>query len=283
MKVKFGFRYRHRPLNWHNTVTCTVQLYNIPVSTVNLIMPWQSVMLHLWVWISWQLLCPFSDNCLLTSHELQQTSKQLYHHNNNIHLTSTGLITSNLWNYLQLQNGPQCRIDVKQTTFGLGLELGLLLLDGPYMISLPVSGLLLQHVYLALFPRYYHFSSVHETRIRTQKHPFYGPLDFVRDYPGKLLPEPMWILLKQETMSVSGISWAIYKSAPHRRQITMPVFIQAGCPSCCSTTASKHWDQNSNWMNKFRQLVRLLTNKDISMIVRGRLCIQQLCGEGGRG
>ena len=34
--------------------------------------------------------------------------------------------------------------------------------------------------------------------------------------------KPIWILLKQETMSGSGISWAIYKSAPRSRQITMP-------------------------------------------------------------
>jgi len=32
----------------------------------------------------------------------------------------------------------------------------------------------------------------------------------------------MWILLKQETVSGSGISWAICKSAPRSRQITTP-------------------------------------------------------------
>jgi len=46
-----------------------------------------------------------------------------------------------------------------------------------------------------------------------------------------------WILLKQETVSGSGFRWAICKSAPRSRQITMPsphhsVFLQAGCPSC---------------------------------------------------
>ena len=30
--------------------------------------------------------------------------------------------------------------------------------------------------------------------------------------------KPIWILLKQETVSGSGISWAICKSAPHTRQ-----------------------------------------------------------------
>ena len=49
--------------------------------------------------------------------------------------------------------------------------------------------------------------------------------------------KPIWILLKQETVSDSGISWAICKSAHRSRQITTPaphhsVFLQAGCPSC---------------------------------------------------
>ena len=34
--------------------------------------------------------------------------------------------------------------------------------------------------------------------------------------------KPIWILLKQETVSGSGISWTMYKSAPRSRQITTP-------------------------------------------------------------
>ena len=34
--------------------------------------------------------------------------------------------------------------------------------------------------------------------------------------------KPIWILLKQETASGSGISWAVCKSAPRSRQITVP-------------------------------------------------------------
>ena len=34
--------------------------------------------------------------------------------------------------------------------------------------------------------------------------------------------KPIWILRKQETVSGSGISWAICKSAPRSRQITVP-------------------------------------------------------------
>jgi len=56
--------------------------------------------------------------------------------------------------------------------------------------------------------------------------------------------KPIWILLKQETVSGSGISWAICKSAPRSRQITMPTshhssFLQAGCPSCRPTNSVK--------------------------------------------
>jgi len=55
--------------------------------------------------------------------------------------------------------------------------------------------------------------------------------------------KPIWILLKQKTVSGSGISWAICKSAPRTRQITMPEpchgFLQARCPSCHPTNSLK--------------------------------------------
>ena len=56
--------------------------------------------------------------------------------------------------------------------------------------------------------------------------------------------KPIWILLKQETVSGSGISWAICKCAPRSRQIATPaphhsVFLQAGCPSCHPTNSVK--------------------------------------------
>ena len=51
--------------------------------------------------------------------------------------------------------------------------------------------------------------------------------------------KPIWILLKQETVSGSGIRWA-----SRSRQITMPAphhssFLQAGCPSCHPTNSVK--------------------------------------------
>ena len=41
-------------------------------------------------------------------------------------------------------------------------------------------------------------------------------------WAGTRKEKPVWILLKQETVSGSGISWAICKSAPRSRQITTP-------------------------------------------------------------
>ena len=56
----------------------------------------------------------------------------------------------------------------------------------------------------------------------------------------------IWISLKQETMSSSGISWAICKYAPHSRQITMPanyhsVFYRLDALPAAQPTESKHW------------------------------------------
>ena len=63
-------------------------------------------------------------------------------------------------------------------------------------------------------------------------------------WAGTTKVKPIWILLKQETVSGSGISWAICKYAPCSRQTTMPaphhsVFLQAGCPSCRPTNSVK--------------------------------------------
>ena len=55
-----------------------------------------------------------------------------------------------------------------------------------------------------------------------------------------------WILLKQETVGGSGISWAICKSAPRFRRITTPaphhsVFYRPDALPAAQPTASKHW------------------------------------------
>jgi len=58
--------------------------------------------------------------------------------------------------------------------------------------------------------------------------------------------KPIWILLKQETVSGSGISWVECKFAPCSRQITMPapqhsVFYRLDALPVAQPMASKHW------------------------------------------
>ena len=58
--------------------------------------------------------------------------------------------------------------------------------------------------------------------------------------------KPIWILLKQETVSGSGISWAICKSAPRSRQITTSaphcsVFYRLDALPAAQPTVPKHW------------------------------------------
>jgi len=58
--------------------------------------------------------------------------------------------------------------------------------------------------------------------------------------------KPIWILLKQETVSGSGISCARCKCAPHSRQITTPApyhsdFYRPDALPAAQPTASKHW------------------------------------------
>jgi len=84
--------------------------------------------------------------------------------------------------------------------------------------------------------------------IITHTHPFNGPLSRTTHVSRYQKGKTIWILLKQETVRGSGISWAVCKSAPRSRQITMTaphqsVFLQAGCLPVAQPTASKHWRQ----------------------------------------
>jgi len=87
---------------------------------------------------------------------------------------------------------------------------------------------------------------VARTATHTHTHPFNGPLSRTARVGRYQKGKPIWILLKQETVSGSEIRWAICKSAPCSRQIglTTPaphrsVFLQAGCPSCRPTNSVK--------------------------------------------
>ena len=67
----------------------------------------------------------------------------------------------------------------------------------------------------------------------------------LRGLAGTRKVKEIWILLEQETVSGSGISWAICKSASRSRQITMPLphhsfFYRPDALPAAQPTASKH-------------------------------------------
>jgi len=69
------------------------------------------------------------------------------------------------------------------------------------------------------------------------------------------------MLLKQETVSGSGTSWARCKSAPHSRQITMPaphssVFYKPDALPAAQPTVSKHW-RHLYQTNNEREFIRI--------------------------
>jgi len=80
----------------------------------------------------------------------------------------------------------------------------------------------------------------------THTHPFNDPFLGLPRWAGTRKVKTIWILLKQETVSGSGISWAICKSAPRSRQITTPaphhsVFYRPDALPAAQPTVSKHW------------------------------------------
>ena len=93
--------------------------------------------------------------------------------------------------------------------------------------------------------RNYKLSSLSNT------HTFNGPLSRTTWLSRCQKGKPTCILLKQETVSGSCISWAICKSAPRSRQITMPaphhlVFYRLDGLPVTQPTASKHW-RREHW------------------------------------
>jgi len=85
-------------------------------------------------------------------------------------------------------------------------------------------------------------------KTNTHTHPFNGPFSGTTKVSRYQKGKPIWNLLKQETVSGSGISLAICKSAPCSRQITTPapqhsVFYRPDALLVAQPTASKHWRQ----------------------------------------
>ena len=96
--------------------------------------------------------------------------------------------------------------------------------------------------YWLLSRHWAHFHSTHT-------YPFNGPFSGTTQVSWYQKGKPTWILVKQETVSGSGISWAICKSAPRSRQTTTPaphhsVLYRPDALPAAQPTASKHWRQH---------------------------------------
>jgi len=92
----------------------------------------------------------------------------------------------------------------------------------------------------------YHAKQQQRYNIHTYIHPFNGPLSGTTRVSRYQKGKTIWILLKQEAVSGSGISWAICKSARRCRQITTPaphrlVVYRPDALPAAQPTASKHW------------------------------------------
>jgi len=84
--------------------------------------------------------------------------------------------------------------------------------------------------------------------------------------------KPTWILLKQETVSGSGISWAICKSASRSRQITtpaphhsvftgrMPFLLPNQQCQITEGTGGGQWNTNKNFSDTIRYDMRCYFN-----------------------
>jgi len=102
---------------------------------------------------------------------------------------------------------------------------------------------------------------MHSLRV-THIEPFNGPFPGLPRWAGTRKVKPIRILLKQETVSGSGISRAICKSAPHSRQITTPaphhsVFYRPDALPAAQPTVSKHWRQVCDEVNNITSVVKL--------------------------
>jgi len=105
----------------------------------------------------------------------------------------------------------------------------------------------------------------------THTHTFNGPFSRTTRMSQYQKGKAIWILLKQERVSGSGISCAICKSAPRSRETTTPaphhsVFYRPDALPAAQPTVSKHWRQTQN--NNFLKFHKLSVSFKIKQTIR---------------
>ena len=88
---------------------------------------------------------------------------------------------------------------------------------------------------------------IHVATNQLHTHPFNSPFSGTTQPSQYQKGKPIWILLKQETVSGRGISWTISKSlqTDYHASTTPLSFLQAGCPSCRPTNSVKALKANN--------------------------------------
>jgi len=104
---------------------------------------------------------------------------------------------------------------------------------------------------------------IHLSKVYTHTYLFNGRFPGLPGSASTRKVKLIWILLKQETVSGSGISWTICKSAPRSRQITMPaphhlVFYRPDALPAAQPTASKHWRTEQKYQKYLEQIMYML-------------------------
>jgi len=115
----------------------------------------------------------------------------------------------------------------------------------PFMLALQYNSTLYTHARARARARM-HARTHARTHTHTHTHHLTALCPGLPGWVGTRKVKPIWILLKQEIVSGSGISWAICKSAARSRQITMPaphssVFYRPDALPAAQPIASKHW------------------------------------------
>ena len=100
--------------------------------------------------------------------------------------------------------------------------------------------------------------------------------------------KPIWILLKQETVSGSGISWAICKFAPRSRQITTPathhsVFFTGRMPFLppnqqCQSTEGNYCDLHRMKYENITNVVMICSDNNLWPALLWRCAVEVILG-----
>jgi len=91
----------------------------------------------------------------------------------------------------------------------------------------------------------------------TNTHPFNGHFSGTTQVSRYQKVKPIWILLKQETVSGSGISWAMLQTDNHSSTLPLLFFFRPDALAAAQATASKHCNLSVQ-MNRCKSFISVV-------------------------